>query len=86
MEKLIKKFEEILMTEVYVIEVRDMFVESYDKAVDVCAEECRKVALDFSEWVIMHYPNQNKIIRNPELKGYYTMEELFNKFLEKVYK
>jgi hypothetical protein len=50
-------------------------------AKQLCAEECKKIAIEFNQWIILHYPNQYKSI-NPQEKGFYTIEELFNKFLE----
>jgi hypothetical protein len=96
MEKLTKKFEGIINQDFYYLFDRNSLEkDGYDKnkkyikielgnIKNHCAEECKKISIEFSKWILIYYPNQYKMFK--EEKGFFTLEELFDKFIEEEYK
>ena len=80
MEKLIKRFEDIIDQEfIYTLEYPD----THDAT--LCAEEAKKIAIEFGKW-ISNNPLDFQTASNKRFIGldmkYYTSEELFTKFIE----
>lgn len=77
MEKLIEKFAEI---------VESNHTNSYELSGTECAAEARKLAIEFEKYSNKFYYSSNlQLYATGGDVEYYTMEELFDKFINEVY-
>ncbi len=49
-------------------------------------EEKEKFAIDFSEWLFINFPNQYKVYQYGEKDGFYTIDELLEKYKNQLTK
>ena len=78
MEKLIKKIEDILGDKIYVD--YDGILE-IDEAVPICAEECKRIAIEFGKFM-----DTKKELPILNLKNLITTNELFDIFIKEEYR
>jgi len=62
-----------------------VFEDKHEQLINEVIQISEKFAIDFAEWMFINYPNQYKVYRYKEERGFYTTEkllEMYKKTLE----